>query len=136
MDATFVSVDSECESESVYDAHEVGAFEGSATDEAAINVRLGKEFGCVGGLAAAAVENRGVVGYFLAVLFGDYVADMCVHVFGLLCGSGLAGADSPYGFVGENELAEVFGAETEESLFNLLLQSSPYRFGFRLQSAF
>ena len=45
---------------------------------------------------------------------------MCVHVFGLLCGSGLAGADSPYGFVGENELAEIFGAEAEESLFNLL----------------
>ncbi len=55
MDATFVSVDSECESECVYDAHEVGALEGSATNEAAVNVGLGKEFGCVGGLAAAAV---------------------------------------------------------------------------------
>ena len=51
------------------------------------------------GLPAAAIEDRGVVGYFLAVTLCNEVADMSVHVLSLLGSSSLAGADSPYGFV-------------------------------------
>ncbi len=73
------------------------------------------------GLAAAAIEDRGVVGYFLAVTLCNEVADMSVHVLSLLGSSSLAGADSPYGFVSKDDFAEVLGRQMEESLFNLLL---------------
>ena len=44
-----------------------------------------------------------------------------MDLFGLVVGSGLAGADGPYGLVGEDDLAEVVGREVEEALFVLSL---------------
>lgn len=105
--------------ESFNDTHEVGALEGSATDETTVNIGFCEDFAGIGGLAAAAVEDAGVVGDLLAVLAGDDVADVGVHVLSLVGGSGLAGTDSPYGFVGEDHVAEFFRSELEESLFNL-----------------
>ena len=105
--------------ESVYNAHEVSAFESCATDKATVDIRFGEELCSVRGLAAAAIENRGVFCYFSTIFAGDNAADPCVHVLGLLGSSGFAGADSPHGFVSKNDFTEIFGAEVEEAFFYL-----------------
>ncbi len=106
-------------SESVDDSHEGFGLEGSATDEATVHVGFGKELCCVGGLAAASVEDGGVVGNFSAILVSDSLADEGVHLLCLVVGSGLACADSPYGFIGEDDLAEFSCIKIEQTLFNL-----------------
>ena len=96
-------------SESVHDTHEGIGLKSGTADETAVHVGLGEKLLGVGGLAAATVEDRSVVGYFLAILFSDGVADESVHLLSLIVGSGLAGADCPYGLVSEHDLAELLG---------------------------
>ena len=43
-----------------------------------------------------------------------------MHFLSLVVGSGLAGADSPYGFVSEHELREILGRKVEEGFLDLL----------------
>ena len=38
-----------------------------------------------------------------------------MHVLSLLGGSGLAGTDSPYGLIGDDNIAEVLCAETQDA---------------------
>ena len=120
VDARFRPSQGACQSESGDDAHEVGALECGAADETAVHVGLAEDLLGVGGLAAATVEDRAVFSYFLAIFILDDAADMGVHVLGLFGGSGLAGADGPDGLVSEDEFAEIFGSEMEESFLDLL----------------
>lgn len=79
------------------DALEVGALEGSATDEAAIHVGLREDFLGVAGLAAATIEDADVLCSGFAEAACDDTTDEGVHVFSLLSGSGPAGADGHTG---------------------------------------
>ena len=47
--------------ESGDEAHEVAGLQRGVADEAAVDVGLGEQFGCVAGLAAAAVQDSGVI---------------------------------------------------------------------------
>ena len=100
--------------ESIDDALEVFYLQSSTTNKAAVNVRISEELLCIRRLAATTIENRGVVSYFLTKLLGNYRADVSMDLLSLLCGSGLAGTDSPNGFVSEHNLREVLGRESEE----------------------
>ena len=71
---------------SVDDTLEISSLEGSATNEAAVNVGLSKDFLGVAGLAASAVQDGNVLSSFCTKLFGDDAADEGVHIFGLLGG--------------------------------------------------
>ena len=85
------------------DGDEVLGLEGSTTNQATINILLGENLLGVAGLAATTVENGGAL-CSLTELLGQDAADVGVNLLGLLGGSGLAGTDSPYGFVGEHDL--------------------------------
>ena len=55
-----------------------------------------------------------------------------MHLLSLVVGSGLTGADCPYGLVGEDNLAEVLGAEVEEAVDNLSLDDFEVLVSFAL----
>ena len=99
------------------DAHEAVGLQGCATDQTAVYVGLAEQLLGVGGLAAAAVQDRSVVGYLLTVFLGYDVADVGVHVLSLLGCGGLAGTGGPYGLVCHDDLGEVFGSQREQSLY-------------------
>ena len=103
----------ECLFPSVDDTLEVGCFERSSTDESTVDVWLRKQFRSVACLAAAAIEDRCVVGNLLAILLSHDATDVCVYLLSLFCGSGLACSDSPDGLVSDNDLAEVLLREVE-----------------------
>ena len=114
------------------DLDEVVGLEGGAADEAAVDVGLGEELLGVGGLAGAAVEDRGVVGDGLAEQAGEDVADVGVDLFGLGRSGGLAGADGPDGLVGDDDLLHILGAEVGEDGLGLVFDDLEVLAGFAL----
>ena len=53
------------------DTLEVRNLQGSTTNQTAVNIRVGKQFLCIGGLAAATIKDRAVVSDFLTILFNN-----------------------------------------------------------------
>ena len=98
------------------DAHEVAGLEGGAADEAAVDVGLGEQFGGVAGLAAAAVEDGGVVGHLCAVLVGEQAADEGVDFLCLVARGGLAGTDGPDGLIGDDDVGHLLGGQVEQGV--------------------
>ena len=83
-----------------------GRLEGSAADKEAVDIGLLAELAAVLLVNAAAVEDAGLVGDLVADGL-EPVANGLVHVLGLLGGGDLAGANSPDGLVGNDNLAPV-----------------------------
>ena len=77
------------------DLGEVGRLQGSAADEAAVDVFLSNKAFRVAGVHGAAVLDDELVGRFFAVEVSNEGADEVVDFVGLLVGRGLAGADGP-----------------------------------------
>ena len=99
---------------SIDDALEVSHLEGSATDEATVNVNLREELLGVAGLAATTVEDRHVLSSFSTELLSDGCADEGMHVLSLVSCSSLASTDSPNGFVSEDDVRELFCSQVKE----------------------
>ena len=99
--------------------HEVVGLERGAADKATVDIGVGEELFGVGRLAAAAIEYAGLVGHLFAILLSDESTDVGVDFLSLVGSGGLAGADSPYWFVGYDYFLELLGGEVEETILNL-----------------
>ena len=100
----------------------VAGDEAGATDESAIDVGLGHEFGGVGGFDATTVLDADFLGGWGVGDFGEDFADEGVGALGLFRGSGATGADGPNGFVGEDRLGEGLGIEIGETSAELFFE--------------
>jgi len=96
---------------SANDAQKIGWFEGRPTNEATVNVGLGEQFGRVGGVHAAAVEDVHAIGVFRGGF--ELRAQDGVHGLGLLGRGGFAGADGPDGLVGHDDLADAVAIQMD-----------------------
>ena len=121
---------------SINDTLEVGALEGCTTDEATVNVGLGEDFLSVAGLAAAAIENADVFCSSLAETTSDDTTDKGVHILSLLSCCGLSGADSPHGFVSEDDVCELILGEVKEAVGELTTNDFVLLAGFALLEDF
>ena len=90
------------------DLDELFGDEGCAADEAAVDVGLGKKLICVAVVHGAAVEDGDGAGILGAVELANDGADVLADFLSLLGGGGHAGADGPDGFVGNDQLANLF----------------------------
>ena len=99
---------------SINDALEVSSLQGSATDQATVNVRLCKQFLGIAWLAATAVQDAYVLSCFVAELFSNDVADELVHFFSLFSSGSLTGTNGPYWFVSQDDVREFFLRKVEE----------------------
>lgn len=100
----------------------VAGDEAGATDESAIDVGLGHEFGGVGGFDATTVLDADFFGGWGVGDFGEDLADEGVGALRLFWGSGSTGADGPNGFVSEDRLAESFSIETSQTSAELFFE--------------
>ena len=87
---------------------------------------LSHQHGCVFGLYGASIEDARAFGAFGAQARGDFVTDDAVCFLNLGGGGGAAGADSPDGFVGDDEFLRAFFLDTIKGAGNL-----PAKDGFR-----
>ena len=99
-------------------------FKGSATNQAAIHVRLGQEFLGVLLVHGPAVLDGDAPGHPGAVEAADGGADVGADLAGLLGGGGLAGADGPDGLIGDDAAAQLVGGDAEEGALHL--QGDPF----------
>src|SRR5690554_3887276 len=76
------------------DGQEILGYEGRAPDQAAIHVGPREQLGRVGGLDAAAVQDRQRAGD-CSIVGSQLATDEGVHLLGLLRAGGAAGADGP-----------------------------------------
>src|SRR5262245_29787579 len=102
------------------DTEKIVGCQTGAADEAAIDVGGGHEFGGVGGLDAAPVQDANGLGGGGTEGGGELAADVGVGFGGLLGGRVAAGADGPDGFVGDDETGELIGLEAGEAGVDLL----------------
>ena len=116
----------------VDNGHKAVSFQRGSTVKPSAHVGVGEEFFGISGIAASAIQDRGVVGYLFSVLVSDGFTDESVH-FLCLFGSGrFTGTDSPNGFVRQDDLSEIFGREIEQGFFNLGLYYVEMFAGFSL----
>ena len=92
----------------VYDGCEVVRLQGSAADEAAVNVRLCKKLSCVACVHGAAVLNSDAFCSLFAVEGLDGRTDDSANFVCLLCRGGLAGADGPNRLVSDDDALKLF----------------------------
>ena len=83
---------------------EIGSFERSAADKAAVYVGFRKKLCGVLCVHGSAVLDRDIVGNNSTIEVFDDVADDKAYFVSLVCSSGLAGADSPDGFISDDDV--------------------------------
>ena len=96
------------------DNGKIGSLKGSAADKAAVNVGHGKQFFSILCVHAAAVLNCGSGCNALAVKTCDDVSDDAANLVSLLGGCGLAGADSPDGFISDDDILHIVSSYAEK----------------------
>ena len=82
---------------SVNDDRKLVSLQGSAADQAAVNIGLTQQLLGILRVHAAAVLDGQALGSVLAVQLANDLADSGADLLGLISGSGLAGADGPDG---------------------------------------
>ena len=123
----------------VDDRLEGSGLERSAADEAAVDVELREQAGSVFSVHRAAVLDGDRAGSAGAEERTDGVADEGADFAGLFNGRGLAGADGPDGFVGDDDLADLVGLNVLERHLDLVLDAfggdAGFAFGQRFADA-
>ena len=89
------------------DAHEVLGLERRATDESAVDIGFGEEFGSVRRLAATAIEDSSVVGYLRAIFLSEQRAYKGMYLLCLLGCRSFTCSDCPDRFVCNNNICKL-----------------------------
>jgi hypothetical protein len=84
------------------DLEEAGCIEAGATNQAAIDVWLGKKLWSVVGHKASAVKNLGTPCDIWAEFFADATAQKSVRFLSLLGRGIVAGSNGPHGFISQH----------------------------------
>lgn len=95
---------------------------GCSSDQCAVNVRLGHELHDVVRFHGTAVLDAYLGCGVCAEYIGDDFADKGVGFLGFLGGSCQAGADGPYGFIGDDQICHLFCGEILEAALELNFQ--------------
>ena len=102
------------------DGCEVSALQGGAADQAAVNIRLSQQLGCVLGVHRTTVLDGDAASCTCAILLAQAVTDCAADLARLLSGRGLAGADRPDRLVSDNNLLDVLHSNALQRDLDLL----------------
>ena len=101
------------------DLDELLGHQGSAADQTAVDVGLGQQLEGVLVVHGAAVQDGDGTGVLGGVQLADHAADHLADLFRLLGSGGQAGADSPDGLVGDDDLADLVLGHTLQTQLDL-----------------
>ena len=120
----------------VDDFQEITCFQTGTADQTAINIRAGRQFGCIFSFDTATIQNTYILCGYIIVESCQFVADNSTYFFCLGSRRRFAGPDSPDWFIGNDHFRYISRCNIFQGVFDLTFYPGLHGTAFTLGQCF